>query len=568
MLLSVFKNRKVALCLAASAFALAVAASPAQAAASAKSKQVTLEALQKQLVQLQAEIQAMKQEQAKAVQVREAALAPIAAKQSSPVTAAAFETAAPAAASAVAPAPAATAVASAATTTGGAGGLQSAIMSKTGVKLTLGGYVDVTGIYRAKNQSSDLSTNFNTLIPFNNSVNAHQAEFRGSARSTRLSLLGEAAPDNDTKLTAYIESDFQGAAPTATSTVTNSYTPRLRQAFAQYEREDWGLHISGGQEWSLLTMNKVGMLPLKENAPNVLESSYVSGFNYARGPQIRVVKDFMDKKLWVGVSAESPQAVTSGICTSGTSSATLNCAGYNGTYLVNNAGNPATYASGNNYTTDFAPDVILKVAYDPSWGHVEAFGALRTFHDVVNSNFHNNAVMAGGGGGSVLVPVIAKKLDVQATAMYGYGMGRYTVSSFPDFAIQPDGSLQPVEEVTALVGAVAHPEPSWDLFVYAGMEQAFRNNIDGQTSNAFGYGNRGVSNAGCYAAGGTCYAQTERVWQVTPGVWKRLYDGAYGKVQVGAQYSFTRRDAFSDLLGNAPHAYQHVVMTSFRYFPF
>lgn len=558
---SVAGKTKVGLCLAVSAFALTLAVSPAQAAA--KKSHVSLEALQKQIEALQAEIQAMKQEQAKGAvaQVTEISK-PIKSLSVGSKSVAAAEPA-PAASSSPALVPA-----TSSSTGAASGGLQSAIMSKTGVKLTLGGYVDVTGIYRAKNQSSDLSSNFNSLIPFNNSVNAHQAEFRGSARATRLSLLGEAAPDNDTKLTAYIESDFQGAAPTATSTVTNSYTPRLRQAFAQYEREDWGLHVSGGQEWSLLTAHKVGMLPMKENAPNVLESSYIPGFNYARGPQIRVVKDFMDKKLWVGVSAESPQAVTSGICTSATSSSTVNCTGYNSTYLVNNAGNPSTYASGNNYTTDFAPDVILKVAYDPSWGHVEAFGALRTFHDVVNSNYHNNAVMAGGGGGSALIPVVAKKLDVQASVMYGYGMGRYTITGLPDFAIQPDGSLQPVEEFTALVGAVARPDPSWDLFVYAGMEQAFRNNIDGQTTNAFGYGNRGVSNSGCYTPGGSCYAQTERVWQVTPGVWKRLYDGAYGKVQVGAQYSFTRRDAFSDLSGNAPHAFQHVVMTSFRYFPF
>jgi hypothetical protein len=39
-----------------------------------------------------------------------------------------------------------------AASTGTTGGMQSAIMSKTGVKLTIGGFVDVTGIYRSKNQ--------------------------------------------------------------------------------------------------------------------------------------------------------------------------------------------------------------------------------------------------------------------------------------------------------------------------------------------------------------------------------------------------------------------------------
>ncbi|MER2520841.1 MAG: hypothetical protein ABTQ34_09200 [Bdellovibrionales bacterium] len=569
-MLSFVGKKKAGLCLAVSAFALAVAMAPPVHAA-AKSEKTTLEALQKQIMALQAEIQTMKQEQAKAAVAKVTAPAPAAvssfatassaapAPQSASVPMAAVLSAAPAAATpspvaAAAPAP--------------AGGLQSAIMSKTGVKLTLGGQVDMTTLYRSKNQSSDIASNFNSLIPFNNSVNSHQSEFRGSARATRLSLLGEASPDENTKLTAYIESDFLGAAPTATSTVTNSYTPRLRQGFAQYERNDLGLHVSGGQEWTLLTMHKSGMLPLKENAPGTVDAGYLPGFNYARTPQLRIVKDFMDKKLWVGVSAESPQAITSGICTSSTSSSTLNCAGYNNAYLLNNPGNGSTYASTNSYTTDIAPDAIMKVAYDASWGHVETFGALRTFHNVDDARFNDNVVFAGGGGASVFVPAIEKKLDVMASFMYGYGMGRYTVSAFPDFSVQPDGSLQPLEEYTALVGLIAKPTPSWDLFLYAGVEEAFRNNIDGQTSNAFGYGNRGVSNTGCYTEGGTCYAQTKRVWQVTPGFWTRLYDGSYGKVQVGAQYSLTRRDAFSDVSGNAPHSYQHMVLTSFRYHPF
>ncbi|NTU77349.1 MAG: hypothetical protein HGA90_06000, partial [Alphaproteobacteria bacterium] len=92
-----------------------------------------------------------------------------------------------------------------------------------GVKVTLGGFVQTDAIYRSKNQTADSASSFNTGIPFDNSVNAHQSEFRGSARQTRLSLLAEGDPDADTKLKAFVAMDFMGAAPTANSIETNSY---------------------------------------------------------------------------------------------------------------------------------------------------------------------------------------------------------------------------------------------------------------------------------------------------------------------------------------------------------
>ncbi len=430
-----------------------------------------------------------------------------------------------------------------------------------GVKVTLGGFVETDAIWRSKNQTADLGSSFNGSIPFDNSVNAHQSEFRGSARASRLTLLTEGNVDKDYKLSAYFASDFLGAAPTANSIETNSYTPRLREAYATVDRDDLGLHFLGGQTWSLATMNKVGITPRKENLPLVIDGSLLPGYNYTRTPQIRLVKDF-DKKFWAGLSLESPQVNFGGVVAPTTVNA------YNG--------GGAFYASTTNYSTDMAPDIVAKLAYDPGFGHYEVFGVARFFRDNVLADFHQNYEVGGGGGASVQIPVIQKVLDVQASFMAGQGIGRYGPVLLPDFAFAPNGDIKPLTQYTALFGLIAHPDPTWDLYVYLGGEKVSRQSEDGThtvgTSNYnYGYGSNSatsLSNAGCYTTGGACPAQTSSVWQVTPGLWKQLYKGDYGTMKVGAQYSLTRRNAFSDFNGNAPHSYESMAFTAFRYAPF
>ncbi|MDD3370472.1 MAG: hypothetical protein PHE27_01470 [Alphaproteobacteria bacterium] len=451
------------------------------------------------------------------------------------------------------------------------GSLKGVIKAKTGVDLTLGGYLDATTIYRSKMENADVGSNFNTMMPFDNARNAHQSEFRESARSSRLSLRAAGNPDADTKLTGYVEVDFQAAGTTSTPTQTNSYVPRMRHAFAQYENDDWGLHVLAGQTWSLATMHKSGINAFAEDIPMVVDSAYLPGFNFTRNTQLRIVKDF-GKKFWIGLSAESPQAITSGICTSSSnpsnspSTSASACDGFGSTIFVN--GTPYTGSFSGNVTSDVAPDVIVKMAYDPGWGHYEAFGAMRFFHDTVGTNVHNNYYIGGGGGLGAVLPVVPKYVDVRANVMYGKGMGRYSAAQLPDFSITPTGSLKPIEEYTAMLGVVAHPTPVLDTFLFAGLEQAFRNSVAGQTNNAYGYGNFDALNGGCNVIGGTCYAQTSSVWQITPGLWYRFYEGEYGKMRFGAQYSWTRRNAFSDRNGINPHSIENVAMFSLRYSPF
>jgi hypothetical protein len=440
-----------------------------------------------------------------------------------------------------------------------------------GVKVTVGGFIAADSIYRSKNEGNDLPSNFNTAIPFQNSANAHQGEFRGTARATRLTLLTEGDVDKDMKLSAYIESDFLGAGTTSTSTATNSFVPRLRQAFAQIDRNDWGMHFSVGQSFSLVTMNKKGLSPRAEALPNVSDGTYIPGFNYAREPQVRVTKDLFDKQVALGLSLESPQAQLGGI----TAPTAVYCStGGTCTVNVTNTGTSGSSLGTNAFSNDLAPDIIGKIAFDPGWGHYEMFGIARFFHNNISPDFHNNVAVGKGVGGSVLLPVIKDKLDLRGTTMFGQGIGRYGAAGLPDFAFTNSGSIHPLTEYTMLLGAIAKPIPTWEAYLYGGMEKVMRFSENGPaattTANAYGYGSYALPNtdANCVQAGGTCPAQTSNVWQITPGVWKELYSGAYGNMKVGAQYSLTRRNAFSDASGLAPHAYENMVFTSFRYSPF
>ena len=61
---------------------------------------------------------------------------------------------------------------------------------------------------------------------------------------------------------------------------------------------------------------------------------------------------------------------------------------------------------------------------------------------------------------------------------------------------------------------------------------------------------------------------TKSVNQITAGFWDRFYQGPYGRLQFGLQYSYTQRAAFADANGLGPKATENMLFTSFRYYPF
>jgi hypothetical protein len=438
-----------------------------------------------------------------------------------------------------------------------------------GVTVTLGGFLAAESVWRERNEVADIGSNYNTAIPFPNSPLYHENEFRGSARQSRISLLmqGDASPS--IHLAGYFETDFLGTGPTSNSNESNSYTLRLRQAYMTADQNDWGLHFLGGQAWSLLTLNRVGITPRQENIPLTIDAQYVVGFTWARQWQLRLDKDFLDHRLWFGISVEEPQTVFS-VGPNGalpTGFGTVNDENPGGSLLPPNQ----------NFSDDILPDLVAKVAFDPGWGHYELDGVLRAMHDRVSftNAGTNHTTLGWGGGGGFILPLVPAKLDFQGSALAGYGIGRYGSAQLPDATIGPNGAPEPLPEVMALTGLVGHPSPLLDIYAYAGVEQEWARffNAGGK---GFGYGSPLFDNAGCQtelAAASTCVANTSGVAMGTLGFWWRFFKGSFGTMQFGAQYSYLRRNIFPGagaVKGTlaSPSTNQNMVLTSFRYLPF
>ena len=445
------------------------------------------------------------------------------------------------------------------------------LLTNTAVSVTLGGFIEATGIYRDRYTGSDVNSKWNLGsggFPLQNSPNYYMNELRGTARHSRLSLLAQGKEDY-AALAAYYEMDFLGggSGTSGNSVESNSYTPRIRQLYATYDTNS-GWHLLAGQAWSLLTMNKKGIVPRQENTPLTIDAQYVPGFTWTRNPQVRLVKDF-GSMVSAGLSVEAPQAIiTGGGLPSGSSA--------NYTYRLFNPANFADVTSTTNNSNmagsmslDEYPDIVAKVAVDPGFGHWEAYGLGRFFTDrtLVNGSRSNETTFGWGVGGAVLLPVVPKYLEFQGSFLAGKGIGRYGSAQFSDAVVNPiSGKLDPISGVMALVGLVAHPNDRLDIYGYAGMEQMSQKGVFNAGAFTAGFGNPAYAPQSLIQEGSTASSslvQASTSEQFTIGAWYSFYKGKYGLMRLGLSDSYTRLRIF-----NLPSENMNVVMMSLRYYPF
>jgi hypothetical protein len=499
-----------------------------------------------------------------------------------------------------------------------------------GVTITPGGYMQFATIFRARNANSDTADNYGQYA-FGNSPDYYQSEFRASGRASRLSVKAQGAA-NGMKFMAYTEIDFLAAAG-GTETQTNSFSPRLRLAFANVDLPS-GWSIAGGQNWSLLQTTRKGIDPLSEWVPSIIDNSYTPGFTYARQGGIRAVKQ-LTPQLWFGISLENSDTVATGGCTSASvcSFALGNIQGLansmsttspNNGYL--NATSGADTITGNP-STNKAPDMVAKFAYEPGWGHYEVKLMSRWFRDRVYPNYFSvtpdsatysstvagntadarNITTTGGGiGVSAILPIVKKKLDLDFQTLIGDGIGRYGTASGPDVTFNPKGALVPVKAAQAILGIETHPTPKFDFNLYGGGEYYKRvqyfipkgSNFFGETTTAnaeAGYGYQDANDTGCSIEGTyvttttssvpalstKCSGNTKSLWALQPQLWYRIHKGKEGTVQFGASYAYVYREAWSGLGPSStttaatlptvnglvtPKTINQIVMTSFRYY--
>ncbi len=353
-----------------------------------------------------------------------------------------------------------------------------------------GSFIAAESVVRTRATGSDIPTPF-TGVPLENQAQAKLSEFFATARQSRIALTATGKTDHAT-YTGYYEADWLGTGVTSNNNQSNSYVLRERVLWGQAALNN-GLSFTAGQTWSLATEYRKGLMPKNENVPQTIDPNYVAGFVWARQYGLRVVQNFHDKYA-LGVSLEAPQ--TLGIAGSGTPTNFLIGSAGTGGGLYNSAGAPSPTggASGNvaSYSFNVAPDMILKFAADPGYGHYEVFGIARIFRDRVYPNItyvttsycvnsttgivtvsttgcpagtvtettalsttgttagaYNDKTVGGGIGGSFLIPA-TKRFDVGVKGLWGDGVSRYSASQIGDTTLRPDGQLALIHGFSAM----------------------------------------------------------------------------------------------------------------------
>ena len=459
------------------------------------------------------------------------------------------------------------------------GGYGSATSSGPGLQagpllITVGGFTELAIIDRHHTEYADVGSVPFSSIPFPDAEQWNVSEFRESARQSRFSLLTQADPWNGARAEAYFETDFLGAAPTANSRESNSYNLRMRVFYARFML-DSGFQILAGQNWSLATLYKKGLDARQEDVPLTIDAQYVAGFNWTRNPQLRFVQKFGDI-FSLGFSAESPQAVvnaTNNVPATSTSGGTLSAYPSNALYSVTPSSASGLLDNATSYTIDSAPDLILKAALDPGYGHYEIYGLQRWFRSAVGTD--TNTVSASSIGGGAILPVVADVFSFQASGLVGKGVGRYGSAQLPDVTLEPNATFSPLRGYQLLFGAFVKPIPSLQIYGYAGREQVTADYFGGTISNAgvptlyaYGYGNPLYNNSGCYTLGGKCVGNPQTVEELTGGFWWKYYQGQLGNLQLGLQFAYNQMNAFYADKGGAPSTNVFETMVSFRYYPY
>ncbi|AQU88977.1 hypothetical protein B0W47_08945 [Komagataeibacter nataicola] len=443
-----------------------------------------------------------------------------------------------------------------------------------GVSVRLGGFIDFSNIYRSKNLTSGPATSWGSF-PYANSPNAHTGEYRPSAQLTRLSVLLQGSPTKDETLSGYIETDFGGAAGTANSYQTNSYTPRIRQAYMTYSNTKWGFHVLAGQAWSLTTGYTQGLLSRHEQLPPVVDNNQIPGIVFTRVPQIRFIKDF-GRKWWLGLSLEAPQvayAANGGSHAMLTGASDDTIASSNTTLLYSNAGSGMLNPNAK-YSMDVAPDIVLKGALDTKPAHYEVYGLARWFKAMAQAPggpIREHVSFAGGVGGDVTVHVIPRYLQFTGNVLAGEGIGRYGPAMLPDATFRANGTPAPIPEIIGSMGLIGHPTSNLLVYLYGGVESAGRRTYTGTDGYQYGYGVNDLALASCdveQISGGSCDAQTHTIADLTVGGWWHVLQGGYGAVMTGVQYTYLRKFAYKGGDGASPTTGGNTIYVTFRYLPF
>ena len=439
-----------------------------------------------------------------------------------------------------------------------------------------GSFLAAETVWRQGATGGDINTPF-TGVPLANSDASQLSEFYGSGRQSRIAIKAIGKLPSMT-LSGYYELDWLSAGVTSNNNQSNSYTLRQRQLWADALLNS-GWDFSAGQGWSLATETTAGLTRGTEILPSTIDAQYEAGFVWTRQYSFRVSKAF-NKKFFIGASAENAE--------------TLNPAGSNlptNVLLGSGGTGGGLYNLNANYSFNYAPDIIVKVALEPGWGHWELIGIQRTFRDRIYPNApssaasaYNDKEMGAGIGGGFRAPLANKKVTIGLKGLWGQGVGRYGSSTIADVTIRPNGQLSPLHGFSALSTIELNPTPRLNMYFNYGADYIDRDYVlNGATQ--VGYGARSTNMSGCTVepvstasipaaapiAPANCGNNNKDVQEFTAGYWYNIYNGPKGRLRQGVQYSWFERDLWSGAggttnPGGGARGKDNMVWTSLRYY--
>lgn len=424
------------------------------------------------------------------------------------------------------------------------------------------GFIDLTDAFRAPSIGSGIGTNF-AQVPYRVAVNfpfAGLTEDRLSLQNSRLGIRIDSTVWGGQAI-GYLETDFLGNAPNNLSTTSNSATLRLRVYFIDYTKGK--IEILGGQDWSMLTPNRVGINPIPGNIffSQDMDTNYQVGLVWERTPQFRFVYH-ASKAATFGISLENADQYIGGNGGVGTP---VTPAGFVTTQF-DNGGTPTNIPN-------VFPDVVVKAAFDPMvMGrdfHFEASGLYKVYraNTFIAPNTSINNTVSGGGVSANINFELFKNFHLIANSYWSDGGGQKIFDLAPDVVIHPQASatspftIAPLHSGSGIGGAEWQVRPKLMLYGYYGGVYISRDAFlcGTQTIAAApecGYGipnsaNNGLgTNLPTGISQGTAYTQNRVIQEGTIGLIPVFWRSPnYGALQLITQYSYLSRNPWTVVPG-------------------
>ncbi|MFB3920145.1 MAG: hypothetical protein ACE145_00400 [Terriglobia bacterium] len=419
------------------------------------------------------------------------------------------------------------------------------------------GFMDFTSVWRSNDGGSGIGTNF-ASIPYGNTFQTNLSEFRLSMQNSRIGFRADAMVKG-AHVIGYMESDFLGNNPGNVAVSSNSNTMRSRLYWLDVRRGKW--EVLGGQTWSLITPGRSGISPLPGDLffTQNIDVNYQLGLVWGRIPEFRFVYH-PTNTIAFAVALDSPEQYMGG--SAGGGKVTFPPA-LSSTYVGKELNDGSTTLN----VPNVAPDVIVKLAFDPSKKfHIEIGGVERNFR-LWNPTDQTTYSTTGGGGFLNLNFELFKGFRVLTNNFLSDGGGRYIFGQAPDLIARDDGSPSLIHAHSTVSG-IEYTHKNILVYAYYGGLYVGRNvaivpvtttsgtpPVTTTTLTPFGYGYAG-------SADGQNRAVQEGTFGFNQTIWK---DAKWGAVNFMGQYSYVTRSPWSVATGQPKEANINMVFFNLRY---